>query len=105
MNTHYLSIQQYTFLQWVNRNYEWLKMKGYNTTWQPVQHNIHRIMVSSGYTDEDGEYLRELIRFIRGLGLRTYKRDWTWDKNGADLDWLMNMRTNEFMSEKEAFGW
>ncbi len=54
-------------------------------------------MVSSGYTDEDGEYLRELIRFIRGLGLRTYKRDWTWDKNGAELDWIVNLRNDAFV--------
>ena len=97
MNTHYISIQQYSFLQWVNRNYEWLKMKGYNTTWQPFQHNIHRIMVSSGYSDEDREYLKELIRFINGLGLKTYKRDWTWDKNGAELDWIVNLRNDAFV--------
>jgi len=104
MNTHFLTIEQYTFLMWVNRNYEWLKGKGYRTTWQPVQHNIHRIMVSSGYTDEDREYLKELIRFINGMGLKTYKRDWTWDKKGAELDWLVNTPMGGYMSEKDAFG-
>lgn len=54
-------------------------------------------MVSSGYTDEDREYLRELIRFVHGLGLRTYKRDWTWDKNGAELDWIVNLRNDAFV--------
>ena len=54
-------------------------------------------MVSSGYTDDDREYLKELIRFIRGLGLKTYKRDWTWDKNGAELDWIVNLRNDAFV--------
>jgi hypothetical protein len=94
MNKYFLTTEQHSFLIWVNRNYEWLKMKGYTTKWQPTQHNIHRIMVSSGYTDEDRVYLKELLRFINGLGLVTYKRDWIWDKNGAELDWTVNVKIN-----------
>lgn len=51
-------------------------------------------MVSSTYTDEDKKHIDELIRFIKGLGINTYKRDWTWDKNGAQLDWIVNLRND-----------
>ena len=78
----------------MNRNYEWLKSKGFSHNWQPFQHNVHRIMVSSTYTDEDKEQIDNLIRFIKGLGISTYNRDWTWDVNGAQLDWIVNLRND-----------
>lgn len=95
MKTYPLTIQQYTFLMWVNRNYEWMKLKGYKTTFQPFQHLVHRIMVSSEYTEEDKLMMDGVIRFLRGVGLKTYHKHWTWERDGAELDWLMNMRLSD----------
>jgi hypothetical protein len=105
MKTYPLTIQQYTFLKWVNRNYEWMKTKGYKTTYQPFQHRVHRMMVSSEYTEEDKLMMDGVRRFLGGIGLKTYNRDWTWDRSGAELDWLVNTPMGGYMSEKDVFGW
>jgi hypothetical protein len=97
MNTHFLTEKQHNFLSWLARNYEWLKTKGYSHNWQPLQHNLHRIMVSGGYSDDDKKHIDNTIKFIKRLGLTTYNKDWTWDKNGAELDWIVNLRNDAFV--------
>ena len=54
-------------------------------------------MVSGGYSDDDKKHIDNTIKFIKRLGLTTYNKDWTWDKNGAELDWIVNLRNDAFV--------
>jgi hypothetical protein len=60
-------------------------------------------MVSSTYTDEDKIQIDNLIRFIKGLGISTYNRDWTWDVNGAQLDWIVNLRNDAMVFNSSSY--
>jgi hypothetical protein len=99
MNTHFLTKEQHKFLSWLARNYEYFKSKGLDTDkWQPYQHNLHRIMVSCGYSDDDKKHIDMAIRFIKGvMGWVTYNPTWTYDKNAAEMDWLMNIKSDQFI--------
>ena len=87
-----LSQEQTSFLTWVNRNYEWLKTKGFEPSIQAFQHWNYKILLDGNYTEEDKFHINYTIKFIKGMGLTTYNKDWTWDKDGAELDWLVNSR-------------
>ena len=88
-----LTIKQTIFLAWVQRNYEWLKSKGFEPPIQSYPHWLYGIITSGEYTELDKMMINETIQFIKGLGLNTYNQHWTWDKGGAELDWLVNLRT------------
>lgn len=89
-----LTEQQASFLAWVNRNYEWLKMKGFEPPIQSFPHWLYGILLAGEYSEDDKFYINYTIKFIKGIGLTTYHQYWTWDKNGAHLDWLVNVKTN-----------
>jgi hypothetical protein len=92
-----LTIKQHQFLIWVNRNYEWLKIRGFEPSIQSYQHWLYEILMKHEYTEEDKFHINYTIKFIKAMGLTTYNRDWTWDKNGAELDWLCNVRSVGFI--------
>ena len=87
-----LTIKQVSFLTWVNRNYEWLKMKGFEPSIQSFPHWLYEILLKGEYSNEDKFHINYTIKFIKAMGLTTYNSDWTWDKDGAELDWLCNVR-------------
>jgi hypothetical protein len=87
-----LKVQQREFLVWVNHNYEWMKTKGFTSN-QPYQHIIYEVLVRGEYNEEEKHIIGDSVRFLHSIGLNTYKRDWVWDKNGAELDWLLNSKT------------
>jgi len=89
-----LTKEQKQFLSWLNRNYEWLISRGFKAEPQPFQHNIHRIMIDGMYSNTDKNTILKTIKFINGMGLTTYHKEWTWDKYNADLDWLINVKTD-----------
>lgn len=88
-----LTIKQQDFLLWVNRNYEWLKTKGFKPSIQSFPHWLYEILNTGEYTDDDRFHINYTIKYLRGIGLTTYNKEWTWDKNGAELDWLVNVVT------------
>jgi hypothetical protein len=93
-----LSQEQTSFLTWVNRNYEWLKTKGFEPSIIAFQHWNYKILLDGNYTEEDREHINYTIKFIKGrLGLTTYNKDWTWDKHGAEMDWLVNVKSAGFI--------
>jgi hypothetical protein len=89
-----LTKEQKQFLSWLNRNYEWLKSRGFKSETQPFQHIIHLIMVDGMYSDRDKNTILKAIKFIRGMGLVSYHKGWTWDgdKDVNNLDWLINVK-------------
>jgi hypothetical protein len=91
-----LTKEQKQFLSWLNRNYEWLKSRGFKSETQPFQHIIHRIMVDGTYSDMDKNTILKAIKFIRGMGLVSYHKGWTWDgdKDVNNLDWLVNVKVD-----------
>ena len=100
-----LTPDQKQFLSWLNRNYEWLKSRGFKSETQPFQHNIHRIMVDGMYSDTDKNVILKAIKFIRGMGLTTYHKDWTWDRDEdvSNLDWLINVKIDTNFRCGESF--
>ena len=88
-----LSQHQTSFLAWVSRNYEFLKSKGFEAPIQSFPHWLYGILLAGEYTEDDKFYINYTIKFIKGIGLTTYHHHWTWDKNGADMDWLVNVKS------------
>ena len=84
--------EQYKFLTWLNRNYEWLKSKGFEPPIQSYPHWLYDMIRRGNYTEEDKGYINYTIKFLRNIGLKTYHSKWTWDKNGAELDWIINVK-------------
>jgi hypothetical protein len=100
-----LTKEQKQFLSWLNRNYEWLVSRGFKSETQPFQHNIHRIMVDGTYSDTDKNTILKAIKFIRGMGLVSYHKGWTWDgdKDVNNLDWLVNVKVDTNFRCGESF--
>ena len=87
-----LTIKQHKFLVWLNQNYEWLKSKGFEAPIQSFPHFLYEIILRGEYDEDDKFYINYTIKFMKGMGLVTYNPDWVWDKDGAELDWLCNVR-------------
>ena len=88
-----LSQHQTSFLAWVSRNYEFLKSKGFEAPIQSFPHWLYGILLAGEYNEDDKFYINYTIKFIKGIGLTTYHHHWTWDKNGAEMDWLVNVKS------------
>lgn len=87
-----LNPNQQKFLLWLNRNYDWMKSIGYHPMNQPYQHTIYNILIAGEYDERDKEIINYSIKFLRGLGMKTYYPEWEWKKGNAELDWLINIR-------------
>lgn len=92
-----LTIKQQEFLLWLNRNYEWLKTKGFQPSIQSFPHWLYEILNTGEYTEDDKFHINYTIKYLRGIGLTTYNKEWTWDKYGAELDWLVNVKSVGFI--------
>jgi hypothetical protein len=88
-----LSQHQTSFLAWVSRNYGFLKSKGFEAPIQAFPSWLYGILLAGEYNEDDKFYINYTIKFIKGIGLTTYHHHWTWDKNGAELDWLVNVKS------------
>mgnify|MGYP000240608687 CR=1 FL=1 len=91
MNEYQLNTQQIKFLSWVNRNYEWLRSKGFEPPIQSFPHWVHGVLIMGWYNEDDKFYINYTIKFIKAMGLKTFNPNWIWDKNGPELDWLVNI--------------
>lgn len=91
MKIYTITSEQILFLKWVTRNYEFLKHKGFKEPTQPFQHWVYGLLMGGTYTRNDRSIINYTIGFLRGIGMTTYKKDWEWDKNGAELDWIVNV--------------
>jgi hypothetical protein len=112
MRTQSLTIKQQDFLLWVQRNFEFLKHKGFHPPIQSYPHWLYEILNTGEYSDDDKGYIDYTIKYMKGIGLVTYNKEWTWDKNGAELDWLNNLKVagkdgngNKFYNQPGANRW
>ena len=93
MKTETLTNEQTQFLIWIQRNYEFLKHMRFEPPIQSYPHWLYEILLKGVYTTtRDRDIINYTIKYLRGMGLKTYNKDWTWDKNGAEMDWLCNVR-------------